>query len=63
MGMFISHHSAQDLAILAGLMQDGVIRPVIDRTYPFAETADAMRYLESGRARGKVVVTMQKEGA
>ena len=63
MGMFVSHHSAEDLAILAGLMRDGVIRPVIDRTYPFAEAADAMRYLESGRARGKVVVTMQKEGA
>ena len=40
-------------------MQDGVVRPVIDRTYPFAETAEAMRYLESGRARGKVVVTME----
>jgi NADPH:quinone reductase-like Zn-dependent oxidoreductase len=63
LGMFISHHSAEDLAILAGLMRDGVIRPVIDRTYPFAETAEAMRYLESGRARGKVVVMMQKEGA
>ena len=58
LGMFISHHSAEDLAILAGLMQEGVIRPVIDRSYPFAETAEAMRYLESGRARGKVIVTM-----
>ena len=59
LAMFISHSSGEDLAILAGLMQDGVIRPVIDRTYPFAETAEAMRYLESGRARGKVIVTMK----
>jgi NADPH:quinone reductase-like Zn-dependent oxidoreductase len=59
LAMFISHSSAEDLAILAGLMQDGVIRPVIDRTYPFAEAAEAMRYLESGRARGKVIVTLE----
>jgi NADPH:quinone reductase-like Zn-dependent oxidoreductase len=58
MGMFISHGSGKDLAILAGLMQEGRIVPVIDRTYPLAEIADAMRYLETGRARGKVIVTM-----
>jgi NADPH:quinone reductase-like Zn-dependent oxidoreductase len=62
LAMFISHSSAEDLAILAGLMQEGVIRPVIDRTYPFAKAAEAMRYLESGRARGKVIVTMEPAG-
>ena len=40
-------------------MQDGKVTPVIDRRYPFAETAEAMRYLEAGRARGKVVVVME----
>lgn len=56
--MFISHHSGEDLATLASWMEAGKLTTVIDRTYPFAETADAMRYLESGRARGKVIVTM-----
>jgi NADPH:quinone reductase-like Zn-dependent oxidoreductase len=58
MAMFISHHSGEDLATLAGMMESGAVKPVIDRTYPFAETAEAMRYLETGRARGKVIVTM-----
>ena len=58
MGMFISHHSGEDLATLAGLMEEGKVTPVIDRTYPLVEAAEAMRYLETGRARGKVVVLM-----
>ena len=58
MGMFISHHSSEDLATIAELMQEDKVTPVIDRTYPLAETAEAMTYLETGRARGKVVVTM-----
>lgn len=45
-----------DLRLLADLMADGKIVPVIDRTVPLAETADAMRYLELGHARGKVVI-------
>jgi len=57
-GMFLSHGSGDDLATLAGLMQSGAISTVIDRRYPLAETAEAMRYLETGRARGKVIVTM-----
>jgi NADPH:quinone reductase-like Zn-dependent oxidoreductase len=39
------------------MMQSGAVTPVVDRTYPLAETAEAMRYLETGRARGKVIVT------
>jgi len=58
MAMFISHHSGEDLATLAGWMEAGKVTPVIDRTFPFAEAAAAMRYLETGRARGKVIVTM-----
>jgi len=58
MGMFISNHSSEDLATLARLMEAGKVIPVIDRTYPLQETAEAIRYLEAGRARGKVVVTM-----
>jgi NADPH:quinone reductase-like Zn-dependent oxidoreductase len=55
---FLSHASSEDLAALAGLIQSGAVRTVIDRRYPLAETAEAMRYLETGRARGKVIVTM-----
>jgi NADPH:quinone reductase-like Zn-dependent oxidoreductase len=58
LAMFISHHSGEDLATLAGWMEAGKLRPVVDRTYPLAEAAEAMRYLEAGRARGKVIVTM-----
>jgi NADPH:quinone reductase-like Zn-dependent oxidoreductase len=47
-----------DLQLLAGLMADGKIVSVIDRTSPLAETAGAMRYLELGHARGKVVIAV-----
>ena len=43
---------------LGDLMEAGTIAPVVDRTYPFRELPDAVRYLETGRARGKVVVTV-----
>lgn len=60
MGMFVSHHSSEDLAMIAGLMQAGTVTPVIDRTYTLDETAEAMHYLETGRARGKVIITMPR---
>jgi NADPH:quinone reductase-like Zn-dependent oxidoreductase len=47
-----------DLAVLRDLMQEGKVKPVIDREYPMSETAEALRYLEDGHARGKVVVKM-----
>ena len=48
----------EDLAFLKELIEAGKIAPVIDRTYPLSETADAIRYLETMRARGKVVITV-----
>jgi NADPH:quinone reductase-like Zn-dependent oxidoreductase len=45
-----------DLQALADLMEAGKIKVVIDRTYPLEETADAIRYLETMRARGKVII-------
>jgi len=39
------------------LIEAGTVRPVIDRTYPLAEVPDAIRYLETMRARAKVVIT------
>lgn len=46
----------KDLLFLKNLLDTGKIKPVIDRTYPLGETAEAIRYLETSRARGKVVV-------
>ena len=50
------HPSGTELAELAGLIDDGKLEPVIDRIFPFAEIDEAFAYLESGRAKGKVVV-------
>jgi NADPH:quinone reductase-like Zn-dependent oxidoreductase len=46
------------LAEIAALLEGGVIRPVLDRTFPFLETKEALAYVESGRAVGKVVVVL-----
>ena len=48
----------ENLQTLRGLLEDGRLKPVIDRTYPLSETAAAIPYLESGHARGKVVITV-----
>jgi NADPH:quinone reductase-like Zn-dependent oxidoreductase len=47
-----------DLQTLADLIEGGKVTPVIDRCYPFADAAAAMRHLETGHARGKVVITV-----
>jgi NADPH:quinone reductase-like Zn-dependent oxidoreductase len=47
------------MMVLADLLQSGKVTPVIDRTYKFNETADALRYLEKGHARGKVVISVE----
>lgn len=51
------------LKTLAALYDAGILRPVLDRTFPFDETLDAMAYVEQGRAKGKVVVTMPPSGS
>ena len=50
--------SGEQLRAIAALADAGTIRPVIDRVFPFGSAKDAMAYVESGRAKGKVVVTM-----
>jgi NADPH:quinone reductase-like Zn-dependent oxidoreductase len=47
-----------DLRFVKELLDTGKVVPVIDRQYPLSETADAIRYLETGHARGKVVITV-----
>ena len=49
----------KDLTILADMMQSGNVKPVFDRTYPLSQIADAIRYLEQGDARGKVIIAVE----
>lgn len=53
---FIAKVTKPDLLLLKGLLEEGKIVPVIDRSYPLSNLAEAVRYLEEGHARGKVVV-------
>jgi NADPH:quinone reductase-like Zn-dependent oxidoreductase len=55
---FEAKRSREDLQALKELIESGKVSPVIDRTYPLSDLPDAMRYLEEGHARGKVVVTV-----
>ena len=52
----------EDLSTLRDLMEVGKITPVIDRRYRLSEVAGAMRYLEEGHARGKIVITLEDDG-
>ena len=52
------HPSGTELAELARLIDDGKLKPITDRVFPFADIGQAFAYLESGRAKGKVVVRM-----
>jgi NADPH:quinone reductase-like Zn-dependent oxidoreductase len=49
----------KDLLVIKELLETGKVKPVIDRCYPLNETPEAIRYLETGRARGKVVITVE----
>ena len=55
---FICRENHEDLLVLKELIEAGRITPVIDRSYPLSEAPKAIRYLEQGRARGKVVITV-----
>jgi NADPH:quinone reductase-like Zn-dependent oxidoreductase len=48
----------EQLAKITSLIESGVIKPIIDKTYPFEQTNEAISYVESGRAKGKVVIRM-----
>jgi NADPH:quinone reductase-like Zn-dependent oxidoreductase len=55
---FIAKTNRADMEILRELLESGKVRPVVDRRYELADTADAFRYLGEGHARGKIVVTV-----
>ena len=58
LGTFICSENAADLIVLTELVESGKVTPVIDRTYPLREVPAAIRYLQEGHARGKVVITV-----
>ena len=54
----ITPENAKDLRVLRDLIESGKVTPVIDRTYPLSQTPAAIRHVQDGRARGKVVITI-----
>jgi NADPH:quinone reductase-like Zn-dependent oxidoreductase len=58
--MFVAKLSKADLTFMRDLMAAGKVTPVIDRRYTLTEVPEAMRYLEEGHARGKVVITLER---
>lgn len=57
----VAKPNTKDLEFLIKLVEDGKIKPVIDRRYPLCETAKAVRYLSEGHAHGKVIINNLKE--
>ena len=58
---FIAKSSQDDLTLIGELIATGKVTPVIDRSYSLSEVPDAMRYLEEGHARGKVIIAVSSE--
>jgi NADPH:quinone reductase-like Zn-dependent oxidoreductase len=58
MGMMLANVTPDDLGVLRDYLQSGKVKPVLDRTYPLSQVPDAIRYLEAGHARGKVVISV-----
>src|SRR2546426_500854 len=58
LGMLMTSENSEDLMVLRDLVESGQIAPAIDRTYPLSETPAAIRYIQEGHARGKVVITV-----
>ena len=55
---FLAQITREELLVLKELAEAGKLRPVIDRTYPLSEIPEAVRYVEAGHAKGKVVITI-----
>ncbi len=54
----MAKQTSEKLIVLKELIEAGKVTPVIDRTYPLSEVPEAMRYVEAGHTRGKVVITV-----
>jgi NADPH:quinone reductase-like Zn-dependent oxidoreductase len=58
LGNLVAKTTPTDLHALTGLLERGEVKPFIERCYPLAELAEALRYLDAGHARGKLVITL-----
>jgi NADPH:quinone reductase-like Zn-dependent oxidoreductase len=58
LGTFVAREHHEDMLALSELIEAGKLRPVVDRVYPLTEAPEAIRYMEQGHARGKVVITV-----
>jgi NADPH:quinone reductase-like Zn-dependent oxidoreductase len=58
--METANPNKKDLLFIKELLEAGKVVPVIDRTYPLSEVPEAIRYLEEGHAKGKVVITLEQ---
>jgi NADPH:quinone reductase-like Zn-dependent oxidoreductase len=58
LGTFVNRENHEDLLVLKELIESGKVTPVIDRTYLLSDVPEAIRYLEEGHARGKVVISV-----
>ena len=58
LGTFVAKANGEDLLVLKELIEAGKVTPVIDKAYPLSEVPEAIRHLQEGHARGKVVITM-----
>jgi NADPH:quinone reductase-like Zn-dependent oxidoreductase len=62
-GTMVTKANQKDMLFLASLLETGKIKPVIDRRYTLNEVPEALRYLEKGHARGKVVITLEHKNS
>jgi NADPH:quinone reductase-like Zn-dependent oxidoreductase len=61
LGTFVASVNAADLDELRALVESGKVKPLVDRTYPLSGVADAVRYMQAGQARGKVVISVERD--
>ena len=57
-GFMVANINQKDLLYMVELIQTGKVRPIIDKRFPLTETAEALRYLEEGQARGKIIISV-----
>ena len=60
MGNVLAKPNHSDLVFIKELLEAGKVKPVIDRRYPLSEVPEAIRYLEEGHAKGKIVIVVEQ---